>query len=59
MTRQRPADPAAAGPTHLLRVYLIDRQLRIRNIYGLDFLGPRLLLADVRTLVLEDREARR
>jgi cytochrome oxidase Cu insertion factor (SCO1/SenC/PrrC family) len=56
---QRPADPAAGSPTHLLRVYLIDRQLRIRNIYGLDFLDPRLLLADVRTLLLEDREARR
>ena len=56
---QRPAGPVAAGPTHLLRVYLIDRHLRIRNIYGLDFLDPRLLLADVRTLLLEGREARR
>ena len=56
---QRPPGPAAAAPTHLLRVYLIDRQQRIRNIYGLDFLDPRLLLADVRTLLLEDRQARR
>ena len=56
---QRPPGPAAAAPTHLLRVYLIDRQLRIRNIYGLDFLDPRLLLADVRTLLLEDRTVRR
>jgi cytochrome oxidase Cu insertion factor (SCO1/SenC/PrrC family) len=56
---RRPADGSVAGPTHLLRVYLIDRQLRIRNIYGLDFLDPRLLLADVRTLLLEDREVRR
>jgi cytochrome oxidase Cu insertion factor (SCO1/SenC/PrrC family) len=56
---QRSTDPSAPGPSHLLRVYLIDRQLRIRNIYGLDFLDPRLLLADVRTLLLEDREARR
>jgi hypothetical protein len=40
-------------------VYLIDRQQRIRNIYGLDFLDPRLLLADVRTLLQEDRETRR
>jgi len=55
---QRPPRPAAA-PTHLLRVYLIDRQLRIRNIYGLEFLDPRLLLADVRTLLLEDRTVRR
>jgi cytochrome oxidase Cu insertion factor (SCO1/SenC/PrrC family) len=55
---QRPAG-SPAPPTHLLRVYLIDRQQRIRNIYGLDFLDPRLLLADVRTLLQEDRTARR
>lgn len=40
---------------HLLRVYLIDRQKRVRNIYGLGFLDPRLLLADARTLLLEER----
>ena len=56
---RRPPGPAAAAPTHLLRVYLIDRQQRIRNIYGLDFLDPRLLLGDVRTLLLEDRAVRR
>ena len=61
---QRPAGPpvpgtTAASPTHLLRVYLIDRQQRIRNIYGLDFLDPRLLMADIRTLLLEERQARR
>jgi cytochrome oxidase Cu insertion factor (SCO1/SenC/PrrC family) len=53
---ERPPDPVA-GPTHLLRVYLIDRRQRIRNIYGLDFLDPRLLLADVRTLLEEERQA--
>jgi cytochrome oxidase Cu insertion factor (SCO1/SenC/PrrC family) len=61
---QRPSGPpppgtTAVSPTHLLRVYLIDRQQRIRNIYGLDFLDPRLLLADVQTLLLEERQARR
>jgi cytochrome oxidase Cu insertion factor (SCO1/SenC/PrrC family) len=56
---QRATDPSTPGPSHLLRVYLIDRQLRVRNIYGLDFLDPRLLLADVRTLLLEERQARR
>jgi cytochrome oxidase Cu insertion factor (SCO1/SenC/PrrC family) len=61
---QRPAGPrvpgvTAASPTHLLRVYLVDRQQRIRNIYGLDFLDPRLLLADIRTLLLEEQQARR
>jgi cytochrome c peroxidase len=44
-----------APPSHLLRVYLIDRERRIRNVYGLDFLDPRLLLADVRTLLLEEQ----
>jgi cytochrome oxidase Cu insertion factor (SCO1/SenC/PrrC family) len=48
-----------AGPSHLLRVYLVDRDRRIRNIYGLDFLDPRLLEADVRTLLLEERRAQR
>jgi protein SCO1 len=61
---QRPAGPPVPGvtatsPTHLLRVYLVDRQQRIRNIYGLDFLDPRLLLADIRTLLLEEQQARR
>jgi cytochrome oxidase Cu insertion factor (SCO1/SenC/PrrC family) len=61
---QRPAGPpgpgvTSASPTHLLRVFLIDPQQRIRNIYGLDFLDPRLLLADIRTLLLEERQARR
>jgi cytochrome oxidase Cu insertion factor (SCO1/SenC/PrrC family) len=54
----RPPGPGA-GLTHPVRVYLIDRHLRIRNIYGLDFLDPRLLIADVRTLLQEDREGRR
>ncbi|HET9488907.1 MAG TPA: SCO family protein [Methylomirabilota bacterium] len=44
-----------APPTHLLRVYLIDAGRRIRNVYGLDFLDARLLLADVRTLLLEEQ----
>lgn len=44
------------GPiNHLLRVHLIDRRGRVRNIYGLEFLDPRLLLADIRTLLLEEQ----
>jgi cytochrome oxidase Cu insertion factor (SCO1/SenC/PrrC family) len=54
----RPIGSRAAGLAHRLRVYLIDPQQRIRNIYGLDFLDPRLLLADVRTLLLEEQGAR-
>lgn len=40
---------------HILQVYLIDRAGRIRNIYSLSFLDPRLLIADVKTLLMEER----
>lgn len=50
-----PDDPA--GPlSHLLRVFLIDRQGMIRNIYSADFLDPRLVLNDVVTLLLSERQ---
>ncbi|GAB6141503.1 hypothetical protein JCM14076_22320 [Methylosoma difficile] len=38
--------------SHLLRVYLIDANKRIRNIYSVDFLHPDTLINDVRTLLL-------
>ena len=42
------------GPLyHTLRVFLIDRQSRVRNIYSSGTLDPRLILADVKTLLLE------
>jgi cytochrome oxidase Cu insertion factor (SCO1/SenC/PrrC family) len=45
-------DPA--GPlNHTLRVYLIDREGRIRNIYSSGTLDLRLVVADIRTLLLE------
>jgi len=48
---------AAGGPlNHTLRVYLIDRQGRIRNIYSSGTLDVRLVMADVKTLMLEGRE---
>ena len=39
--------------THLLRVYLIDRKLRVRNIYSVSFLHPDILMNDLETLLLE------
>ncbi len=39
---------------HPLRIYLIDRKGWIRNIYSAGFLDPRLILADVRTLLIEE-----
>jgi cytochrome oxidase Cu insertion factor (SCO1/SenC/PrrC family) len=51
--RQNPADPQ--GPLfHIVRVFLIDRQGRIRNIYSSGTLDPRLVVADVKTLLLEE-----
>lgn len=40
---------------HLLRLFLVDRQGRIRNIYGLGMIDPRLLMTDVETLLIEER----
>lgn len=50
--RENPSDPA--GPlNHTLRVFLIDGAGQVRNIYSSGTLDPRLVLADVRTLILE------
>jgi cytochrome c peroxidase len=43
--------------SHLLRVYLIDPEKRVRNIYSASFLHPDLLVADIRTLLLEGGDA--
>ena len=37
--------------SHLLRVYLIDTDKKIRNIYSVDFLNPETLLSDVNSLL--------
>jgi protein SCO1/2 len=51
--RSNPNDPQ--GPLfHTLRVFLIDRDGRIRNIYSSGTLDPRLVVADVKTLLLEE-----
>ncbi len=39
---------------HTVRVFLIDREDRIRKIYSSGTLDPRLVLADVKTLLLEE-----
>ena len=40
--------------SHLLKVFLIDRQQRVRNIYSVDFLHPQMLLNDIKTLLIAD-----
>lgn len=39
--------------SHILRVFLIDPELKIRNIYSVAFLHQDLLINDVKTLMLE------
>jgi protein SCO1 len=52
---KRPNESDPQGPLyHTVRVFLIDRAGRIRNIYSSGTLDPRLVLADVKTLLLEE-----
>ncbi len=39
--------------SHILRVYLIDRQGRLRNIYSVSFLHPDTLVNDIKTLIMQ------
>jgi cytochrome c peroxidase len=55
VTTDYDADGRALGTmSHVLRVFLIDRTRRIRNVYNVSFLHADTLLADLRTLALED-----
>ena len=40
--------------SHILRVFLIDREKQIRNIYSISFLHADTLINDIKTLVLAD-----
>lgn len=40
--------------SHILRVFLIDRAKRIRNIYSVSFLHEEVLINDIKTLLLEE-----
>lgn len=52
---KRPNESDPQGPLyHTVRVFLIDRAGHIRNIYSSGTLDPRLVLADVKTLLLEE-----
>jgi len=44
--------------SHMLKLFLIDRQGRVREIYTTAFLHPEAMLNDIRTLVMEE-DARR
>jgi cytochrome c peroxidase len=54
LVRERDAEGHETGAiAHVLRVFLIDPQQRIRNVYSASYLEPELLAADVRSLLLE------
>ncbi len=38
------------GFRHVLKIFLIDDQLRVRNVYSAGLLNPKLVLADIDTL---------
>ncbi len=42
--------------SHILRVYLIDNNRQIRNIYSVDFLHPDTLINDIKTLLLAEAQ---
>ena len=50
---------ASGRPTrtrnHTLKMFLIDAQGAVREIYALDFLHPQVMLGDLRTLAMEAR----
>jgi protein SCO1/2 len=53
--KRNPNDPT--GPlNHTLRVFLVDAAGNIRNIYSSGTLDPRLVLADIQTLMMEKKE---
>jgi cytochrome c peroxidase len=40
--------------SHVLKVFLIDRQRNVRNVYSTSFLHPAIALNDLKTLAMED-----
>lgn len=40
--------------SHMLKLFLIDREGRVREIYSTDFLHPEAMLNDIRTLLMEE-----
>ena len=52
--RKKNADDPLGPFYHLVRVYLIDKEGTIRNIYAFGMLDPRLVVTDVRTLLMEE-----
>lgn len=58
IVRDPNAEEGEAGNiSHILRVFLVDRNLRIRNIFSASYLHADTMLNDIRTLQMEPFEA--
>jgi len=51
--RNAPSNSDGPAFNHIFRAFLVDGHGRMRNIYSLDFFDPKLVINDVRTLLLE------
>jgi cytochrome c peroxidase len=40
--------------THVLKIFLVDRQRRVRNIYSSSYVHPTVAINDLKTLLMED-----
>jgi cytochrome c peroxidase len=55
VVREFDADGKPTGDfSHVLKVFLIDRRRRVRNIYSTSFLHPAIAINDLKTLWMED-----
>ena len=43
--------------SHILRVYLIDKDKQLRNIYSVSFLQPEALINDIKTVLLAEKKS--
>ena len=58
ISRLRTEDGRPTGAIrHVLKVYLVDRARKVRNIYSVGFLEPDLVWNDIETLRIEDARA--
>ena len=55
VARDQPPGQRVPVLSHMLKVFLIDADGRVREIYSTSYLHPTLLLNDIKTLMLERR----
>jgi len=53
VVRDKTSEDGKGKFSHILRVFLIDTEKQIRNIYSLSFLHPDILVNDIKTLIME------